>query len=134
MPRHFTRAIKRQAFARANGHCESCGASLRAARTEYDHRVPYALSFDSSLANCAVLCSRCHAKKYPTDRTAIDRAVRAHDSHIGAKGPGRGTRAMPYGAKARLRKKITGEVVPRTTQVEEHARFMTERYFGERGQ
>src|SRR6266852_2281906 len=63
MSRQFSKEIERTAFFRAKGRCEGCSARLASGDIHYDHIVPWALSFDSSIANCQVLCNPCHRDK-----------------------------------------------------------------------
>lgn len=60
----FSNKVKEQAYRRAEGKCQKCGIQFDTKnRPEYDHIVMDAYSGDNSLANCQVLCKRCHAEK-----------------------------------------------------------------------
>ncbi len=52
----FSAAVKRAALARANGHCERCGAPLRKGKYRYNHKVPTRRGGPPTLDNCEVLC------------------------------------------------------------------------------
>lgn len=52
----FTAAVRKAALARANGHCEGCGATLIKGRYTFDHTVPWRRGGPSTLDNCKVLC------------------------------------------------------------------------------
>lgn len=130
--RHFSPGIRRAALQRAAGNCE-CGCSLPliAPRIRYDHRIPWAISRDSSLANCQVLRLDCDAQKtYRRDLTDIAKVRRVTDKHLGIKGPGLGAHPMACGRNSKLKRKIGGGCKPRTTQVAEHARVMAGRFGG----
>jgi 5-methylcytosine-specific restriction enzyme A len=49
--RTFSKQVRRAAFARCGGACETCTAPLIDGQIAYDHVVPYELSRDSSIAN-----------------------------------------------------------------------------------
>jgi hypothetical protein len=125
--RTFTAAVKRRAFAGANGHCEACTAPVAASGYVFDHRIAWALSHDSSLANCAVLCLACHlVKTVARDLPAIIKAAHQRDSHLGIKGPGRGKTPMPGGRRSGWSKTMRHGVVPRVTQAQAHRALMRE--------
>ncbi len=128
MSRQFPKEIERAAFFRSHGRCQGCGAKLASGDIHYDHVVPWALSCDSSLANCQVLCNGCHRDKTANrDVPSIAKAKRQADFHQGIAGPGLGQSPMPAGRLSRLRKTFRHGVVPRATQVELYQRFMRER-------
>jgi hypothetical protein len=130
MSRQFSKEIERAAFFRCNGHC-ACGAKLTSGNIHYDHIVPWALSFDSSPANCQVLCNSCHRDKTANrDVPSIAKAKRQADFHQGITGPGFSRLPMPAGRLSRLKKTFRHGVVPRTTQVEEYRRLMRELFPG----
>lgn len=82
----FSRRTKAQAFARANGACEMCGARLSVGKFDYDHRLPAALGGGSDLDNCVVACRACHGTKTATeDVPRIAKTKRQHAAFIGAK-------------------------------------------------
>jgi 5-methylcytosine-specific restriction protein A len=111
MSRTFSKQTRRAAFARCGGACETCTAPLIDGQIAYDHVVPYELSRDSSIENCAVLCKTCHGIKTRTaDLPAIAKASRQYDRAIGAAGPGRGRRPLPCGRLSPWRKKMNGSV------------------------
>lgn len=88
--REFSKAVKREAFARANGVCEGndCGAKLTIGKYHYDHRIPDALGGEPELWNCEVLCVPCHsAKTTKADVPAIAKTKRIQDRQKGIKKP-----------------------------------------------
>lgn len=132
--RHFSPGVRRAASQRAAGNCEcGCGLPLVPPRIRYDHRIPWAISHDSSLANCQVLRLDCDAEKtYRRDLTDIAKVRAVTDKHLGIKGPGLGAHPMAGGRKAKSpwKRKVGGGLKPRTTQVAEHARVMAGRFGG----
>ena len=131
MSRQFPKEIERAAFFRSHGRCQGCGAKLASGDIHYDHVVPWALSCDSSLANCQVLCNSCHRDKTANrDMPSIAKAKRQADFHDGITGPGLGRSPMPAGWLSRLRKTFRHGVVPRATQVELYQRLMRDRFAG----
>ncbi|MCJ2084440.1 HNH endonuclease [Methylobacterium sp. E-005] len=85
--REFSKAVQRDAFVRANGKCEGCGAKLSVGRFAYDHRIPDGLTGEPTLENCQVLCTPCHRAKTDIDVADIARAKRRSDKHLGIKDP-----------------------------------------------
>lgn len=82
----FSKATKRLAFERARGCCENaaCGAVLQVGRIHYDHIIACALGGDSSIDNCAVLCTPCHrAKTSAHDTPRITKTRHIRDSQRG---------------------------------------------------
>lgn len=88
MRREFSKSVKRDAFLRANGNCELCGARLTVGKFAYDHRIPDALGGEPTLENCQVACSVCHGEKTSSrDIPAIAKTKRIRDHNIGIKKP-----------------------------------------------
>lgn len=88
--REFSKAVKRDAFARAGGLCEGegCGAKLTIGKYHYDHRIPDALGGEPELWNCEVLCVPCHnAKTRKKDVPAIAKTKRIQDREKGIRKP-----------------------------------------------
>jgi len=88
--REFSKQIKRDAFARCNGHCEGagCGAKLFVGDHHYDHIVPDGLGGEPTLDNCQVLCKACHGEKTrKRDVPAIAKTKRIQDRQKGIKAP-----------------------------------------------
>lgn len=83
--REFSKKVKRDAFMRANGHCEGkdCGAKLSVGKFAYDHVNPDGLTGEPTLENCMVLCDTCHKVKTRADVGNIARAKRREDAHRG---------------------------------------------------
>jgi len=61
--RQFTPFQRLETLERQGYACAGCCETLVSGRTDFDHRVPWAVSRDSSSANCQALCSACHAFK-----------------------------------------------------------------------
>lgn len=102
--REFTKQIKRDAFARANGKCEVpwCCAKLTIGKFHYDHVIPDALGGEPTLENCAVICVPCHKDKTgKMDMRVIAKTKRLQDRQKGIKKPRTMTRW----------RKFNGEVV-----------------------
>jgi len=110
----FTKAVKRAAADRSRGFCEreGCGVRLPSGGFHFDHVISDWMGGEPTLENCEVLCLKCHRKKTSEqDQPAIARAKRVLDRERGIKP--RSHRPMPFGRSSPLKKKITGEVVPR---------------------
>lgn len=87
MRTEFSKKVRAEAFLRCDGKCQSCGMKLKQSEGEYDHIIPYALSEDSTLSNCQVLCVPCHrgvGAKTSDDIKAISKAKRNWLKHTGA--------------------------------------------------
>lgn len=111
-PRRFSKDVMRQAYARANGCCEACTASLSSGNTQYDHRIPWATSQDSSLSNCQCLCKICHSfKSSIIDIPRIAKGVRLADRHVGIQSLP--SQPMPCGKNSGFKKTMRGKVVGR---------------------
>ena len=131
--RFFTKKIKRAALARADGVCEcGCGLPLIVPRIRFDHRIPWTLTRNSSLANCQVLRFECDAEKtYQRDLPMIADTRRMGDFHAGISGPGKNNGPkLPCGRMSVTRKTIKGRVVERQTQAQLHHAAMVRRYGG----
>jgi 5-methylcytosine-specific restriction endonuclease McrA len=106
--REFSKKIKRAAFARANGRCESCGADLRGKPVHYDHDIADDLGGEPILENCRLTCIPCHAEKTAGhDMPLIAKGRRIRERNMGIKRTSRplaGTRASG------LRKRMNGNV------------------------
>ena len=88
----FTAKTRDQAHDRAEGRCEwmeagfRCEAILGPGNCEYDHRIPWAISRDSSLSNCWVLCRAHHALKTARDDAPwIAKTRHQRQAHNGSK-------------------------------------------------
>lgn len=79
--KEFPAKVRRDASARANGHCEKCGAKLQPGRFAYDHIVPDGLGGEPTLDNCQVLCSggraTCHGIKTAEEDVPVMRKADA---------------------------------------------------------
>ena len=84
MRREFSRKIKAQAIARANGCCERCHAVLKPREAEVDHILEDALGGEPILANAQTLCKPCHKAKTADRIAKIRKADRARDKASGA--------------------------------------------------
>lgn len=74
--REFPDKVKALAFQRAKGRCEKCTARLVVGKFQYDHVIADALGGESTLENCAVLCTSCHGTKTPIDTTKAAKVKR----------------------------------------------------------
>jgi hypothetical protein len=83
--KEFSKVVKRNAFVRANGHCEGpgCGAKLTLGKFAYDHVNPDGLTGEPTLENCMVLCDACHKVKTRQDVKHIAQAKRREDAARG---------------------------------------------------
>lgn len=91
MPRReFSVQTKRAAYKRSGGHCQKCGIHFDSKiRPEYDHIIMDALSGDNSLANCQVLCRKCHSEKTNgKDKPTAAKTKRLADAKMGIKHKG----------------------------------------------
>jgi len=80
----FTKQTKLAAWKRSLGCCEGCQEPFWGRRPEYDHDKPAELGGDNSLANCKVLCPKCHrAKTLIEDMPAIWKSNRVREKHAG---------------------------------------------------
>ena len=76
----FSKAVRRDAAKRANGHCENCRARLTDGGYHYDHDLPDAMGGEATLDNCRVLCRGCHSLKTTTrDVPTIAKSNRVRD-------------------------------------------------------
>ncbi|MGQ5718503.1 HNH endonuclease [Pseudochrobactrum asaccharolyticum] len=83
----FTRKVKAQIIARANGKCEKCSAMLKIGEGEVDHILPCALGGEATVANGRLLCRVCHVEKTAGDIKAIRKSDRQRDKASGAVRP-----------------------------------------------
>jgi 5-methylcytosine-specific restriction enzyme A len=86
----FSKKVRGLAFARCKGKCEKCGAVLKVSEGEYDHVIPLALTGESTLDNCQVLCRPCHrdpGAKTADDVKRIAKAKRTEAAHRGITAP-----------------------------------------------
>jgi 5-methylcytosine-specific restriction endonuclease McrA len=112
--REFPRKVKLIAFLRCKGKCEGCGNRLVSGDITYDHKIPWAISRDSSLGNCQVICtSLCDRTKTATDIGVIAKSNRVRDKHIGA--TSRSRHPMPGGKRSPFKFKVGGGIVDRAT-------------------
>lgn len=86
----FSGKVRSLAFKRCAGKCEKCGAKLKVGEGEYDHIIPLALTGESTLDNCQVLCRPCHrdpGAKTADDVKAIAKSKRREARHFGFDAP-----------------------------------------------
>ncbi len=87
--REFSKQVRREALARAWGHCEGiveglrCNAVLTIGKYHLDHENPDGQGGEPTLENCRVLCLQCHANKTRRDIKAIAKTKRIQDKHNG---------------------------------------------------
>lgn len=90
MTRNFTLTSKVEILLRtATCQAEGCNTPL-ADGVEWDHDIPWSISFDRSAKNGKALCPACHAKKTNeashgglSDKTMSAKCTRVHRKHIG---------------------------------------------------
>ena len=112
MRSEFSKKTKIEAFVRAQGSCDKCGARLVPGKFHYDHRIPDAMGGKPTIENCDVLCATCHSLKTATvDAPRIAKTKRQHAAHIGAKAPS--STPLPFGRNSRLKRKLNGTIVER---------------------
>ncbi|MDP8251195.1 HNH endonuclease [Pseudochrobactrum saccharolyticum] len=83
----FTRKVKAQIIARANGKCEKCSAVLKTGEGEVDHILPCALGGEATVANGRLLCRVCHIEKTADDIRRVRKSDRQRDKATGAVRP-----------------------------------------------
>lgn len=83
----FTRKVKAQIIARANGKCEKCTAILKTGEGEVDHILPCALGGEATVANGRLLCRVCHIEKTADDIRRVRKSDRQRDKANGAVRP-----------------------------------------------
>ncbi len=83
----FSRKIKVQIIARANGKCEKCSAVLKTGEGEVDHILPCALGGEATVANGRLLCRVCHVEKTADDIRRVRKSDRQRDKASGAVRP-----------------------------------------------
>ncbi len=61
-PKEFTQEVKDKAFIRQRKVCAHCGAAVEVDSGFSHFKKPVELGGDTSLANCVILCQKCHVK------------------------------------------------------------------------
>tara|TARA_R110000868_G_scaffold141096_2_gene357248 strand:- start:1393 stop:1749 length:357 start_codon:yes stop_codon:yes gene_type:complete len=115
--REFPGAVKVAAALRAGGNCEGtledgtrCGLKLQTGRFHYDHTVPDGIGGEPTLANCAVLCLRCHGEKTTKiDVPRVAKMKRQRNKHLGI-------RKVSSLTHPTLKRRMDGSVVRRETR------------------
>lgn len=98
MRREFSTAVRRAAWARANGACEMivdgrrCNAPIDLGGFHYDHTIPVWFCDDATLENCQVVCVPCHRDKTNRDLGNIAKSKRIINKRIKATKSKRGFR------------------------------------------
>lgn len=111
MRHEFPNSVKRDAAARAAGHCEAvwdgerCNAKLPSGGFHYDHVLPDWLDGEPTLENCEVLCIVCHKIKTKADIARIAKTKRLRDRDQGIKRSGR---KIPGSRGTGIRKPVNG--------------------------
>ena len=106
MRKEFSRAVRRDAFLRANGDCELCGIKLKVGEAEYHHRIEAYLGGEATLENCVVLCRSCHALATKARHPEIDKTRRLADKRMGI----RRKSTMPGSKRSKFKKRMNGTV------------------------
>jgi 5-methylcytosine-specific restriction protein A len=107
----FPRKVRAEAFARAAGCCETCGARLKVGEGEVDHIIPDQLGGSATIDNARVLCVPCHKAKSAVDIRQIRKSDRQRDKHTGAFKP-RG-RPMPGSRASGWKRTMDGRTIRR---------------------
>lgn len=122
MSRYFSKEVKRQALARAQGKCEAvgplyglpegvrCNANLGMG-FDWDHVVAWSISGDSGADNCACICRPCH--RFKSTKHDTPRAAKTKRQADKANGIRNDRGRMAGGKKSRFKKKLDGTVVMR---------------------
>lgn len=107
--REFPASVKREAWRRCGGFCESCHADVRGRRVEYDHVIPDGTNGKPTLENCEVLCKPCHdVKTGKVDAPRISKTRRVENKVAGIT-----TRRKQKIGDPRFRRKVDGSTVRR---------------------
>lgn len=126
--REFSRKVKVVAYQRCHGRCEECQTPLSPGWYEFHHAIPWEISRDSTIGNCAVLCRPCHGlSTAQVDVPTIAKSNRQRDRHIGAV---KSRHPMQCGRASKRTKTFGHGVQPRLTQAQKHARTMAVRRIG----
>ena len=112
MTRRMSTTRRARIFEAHGGRCHICGERIDGTRERWDveHVVPYALTRDDSDDNLAPAHIACHREKTREDVARIAKAKRVKAKHEGAWQP---RSILPGGKRSRLKRKISGEIVPR---------------------
>lgn len=108
--------------------CNLCGLTV-APGTDWDEShgpIPKAFG-GASVWIAHRKCNRDHGAKLVTPMVA--KAKRQRRKHLGIERPGLGKAKLPAGRDSRQRKKLSGEVVERVSQIGLHRKFIRERFF-----
>ena len=85
---NFPKAVRRIAFARANGQCEDCGRKFSEGwQLDCHHKLPHSFGGEDTLDNAVMLCLECHAKRHRA--LGMHRAVQSIKSRMRMSGGGR---------------------------------------------
>lgn len=98
----FPKSVREAAWQRAMGRCEVCTQPFSGRRPQYDHVIPAALRTENSatLANCRVLCPRCHLDKTAMeDMPRIVKAKRIQEVAANLRAPKRKIPSRPFKVK-----------------------------------
>lgn len=111
----FSKKVRIEAFKRCAGKCEKCAAVLKVGEGEYDHVIPLALTGESTLANCQVLCQPCH--RAPGAKTADDvkniaKAKRREAKHTGVVKPAGDIQGRGFAQSEKSSKRATRPSLP----------------------
>lgn len=111
----FSKKVRGLAFARCKGKCEKCGGNLKVGEGEYDHVIPLALTGESTLENCQVLCQPCH--RAPGAKTAEDvkniaKAKRREAKHTGITRPAGKLQSPGFAQSEKSAKRATRPSLP----------------------
>lgn len=105
--------------------CNLCGGEVLAIEAwDRSHEGHHPRAFGGNVVGVGhVKCNVKNNLEFVIPAAAQARA--RHKRHVGITGPGLGANALPAGRRSNVVKKVNGEVEPRLTGSQKHARLMT---------
>ena len=108
MRSEFTKRTKLDAFERARGKCQGCGARLYPGKYQFHHGKECTFGGEASLENAVVLCVACHAAITRKRAAVIAKSNRVRERHLGIKRAS--SRPLPGSKASGIRKRMNGQV------------------------
>jgi len=108
----FSKRTKLEAYQRAKGRCEECGARLDAGNVDYHHKNECTMGGDNSPENCMAVCKTCHKRITGQRAPVIAKSNRLRARHLNLEKPH--GRPMPGTKRSGWRKRMNGKVERRT--------------------